>query len=60
MNTTARIESTGETNRIHVSSETAELLREAGKGTWVTQREEKVVAKGEKFNNGVIGCSRVI
>eukprot|EP00977_Amphora_coffeiformis_P022504 scaffold10917_cov155-Amphora_coffeaeformis.AAC.5 len=47
MNTTARIESTGEKNRIHVSSETAELLKEAGKGAWVTAREEKVVAKGK-------------
>ncbi|KAL7572297.1 hypothetical protein ACA910_017895 [Epithemia clementina (nom. ined.)] len=35
MNTTARIESTGQRNRIHISQETASLLAAAGKGHWV-------------------------
>ena len=45
-NTTARIETSGEKNRIHVSKETAELLIAAGKGAWVTPRVDKVLAKG--------------
>lgn len=47
MNTTARIESTGAKNRIHISKETAERLVEAGKGHWVTPREDQVEAKGK-------------
>lgn len=47
MNTTARIESMGEKNRVHLSKETAHLLHEAGKGTWLFKREDKVVAKGK-------------
>ena len=47
MNTTARIESTGAKNKIHLSQETAELLVKAGKGHWVRAREEKVFAKGK-------------
>lgn len=46
MNTAARIESTGQPGRIHVSSETAQLLREAGKGHWIGP-ENKVAAKGK-------------
>lgn len=34
-------------NRIHVSQETADLLIGAGKGHWVTPREEKIEAKGK-------------
>ena len=33
--------------RIHVSAETAEQLRIGGKGSWVAQREDKIVAKGK-------------
>lgn len=47
MNTTARTETTGSPNRIHLSKDTANLLIEAGKSNWVTPREEKVVAKGK-------------
>ena len=47
MNTTARIESTGEPSQIHVSQETADLLTAAGKGQWLTKREDKVIAKGK-------------
>jgi class 3 adenylate cyclase len=47
MNTTARVETTGMKNKIHISRETAELLKGSGKGHWVTAREEKVVAKGK-------------
>jgi hypothetical protein len=41
------MESTGFPNRIQVSQETADLLEAAGKGGWVTQREDKIVAKGK-------------
>ena len=41
------MESTGQKNRIHVSEETAELLRNAGKGHWVYARQELVQAKGK-------------
>ena len=47
MNTTARIESTGDRGCIHLSSETAELLKVAGKQSWLKQRDECVVAKGK-------------
>jgi len=47
VNTCARLESTGTTNRIHLSMETAELLREAGKEDWFVDREDVVSAKGK-------------
>ncbi|KAG7348900.1 adenylate/guanylate cyclase [Nitzschia inconspicua] len=47
MNTTSRIESTGVTNRIHVSQTTATLLIAAGKEKWIIPREEKIAAKGK-------------
>jgi class 3 adenylate cyclase len=47
MNTTARIESTGARGCIHLSSETANLLKQAGKNSWIKQRDECVVAKGK-------------
>ena len=40
VNTTARIESSGERNRIHISSETAELLMNSGKGDWIAKRKK--------------------
>jgi Adenylate and Guanylate cyclase catalytic domain len=43
----SRMESTGEVGRIHVSTSTAELLKAAGKGRWVTERDELVQAKGK-------------
>eukprot|EP00977_Amphora_coffeiformis_P020550 scaffold8371_cov199-Amphora_coffeaeformis.AAC.3 len=47
MNTTARLESTGRAGRIHVSEETAVLLREAGKERWLVERADRVYAKGK-------------
>jgi hypothetical protein len=47
VNTTARIESTGAKNKIHISVETANRLIAAGKEHWVTPRQDKVVAKGK-------------
>ena len=47
MNTTARIETTGERDKIHVSQETADLLIRSGKEHWLAQRENKVEAKGK-------------
>jgi len=32
---------------IHLSSETADLLKAAGKGNWVSPREDKIIAKGK-------------
>jgi class 3 adenylate cyclase len=47
MNTTARMETTGMQNKIHISQETADLLKGSGKGHWVTARDELVSAKGK-------------
>eukprot|EP00526_Cylindrotheca_closterium_P003919 CAMPEP_0113631220 /NCGR_PEP_ID=MMETSP0017_2-20120614/16224_1 /TAXON_ID=2856 /ORGANISM="Cylindrotheca closterium" /LENGTH=1165 /DNA_ID=CAMNT_0000541721 /DNA_START=11 /DNA_END=3511 /DNA_ORIENTATION=- /assembly_acc=CAM_ASM_000147 len=47
VNTCARIETTGTKNKIHVSKETAELLKKSGKTHWVTARGDKVTAKGK-------------
>ena len=47
MNTANRIETTGARSKIHASLETADLLIAAGKGDWVTQREDPVYAKGK-------------
>jgi Adenylate and Guanylate cyclase catalytic domain len=46
-NTTARIESTGEGNRIHLSQDTADHLVAANKGHWIKAREDMVSAKGK-------------
>jgi hypothetical protein len=46
-NTAARIESTGERNRIHLSKDTADLLIDAGKTHWVEERKNTVQAKGK-------------
>lgn len=40
-------QSNGAKNRIHVSEETANLLRAAGKSRWVKKREDKIIAKGK-------------
>ena len=47
MNTAARMESTGEKGRIHISEATAKELKAKGKSMWVTPRVEMVVAKGK-------------
>ncbi|KAL7564170.1 hypothetical protein ACA910_021144 [Epithemia clementina (nom. ined.)] len=47
VNTAARIEASGERNRIHLSEETAQQLVKSNKGHWVTQRTDVVQAKGK-------------
>jgi class 3 adenylate cyclase len=49
VNTAARVESTGSRNKIHLSSETANLVIAAGMGEWVELRKELVQAKGKTF-----------
>mmetsp|Transcript_6633 Transcript_6633/g.10131 ORF Transcript_6633/g.10131 Transcript_6633/m.10131 type:complete len:1139 (+) Transcript_6633:135-3551(+) len=46
-NTAARMESTGIPNRIQASRKTADLLTDAGYGSWVTKRDDLVDAKGK-------------
>ena len=41
------MEHTGEKNRIHLSNELAELLQMTGKHHWISNREDKVEAKGK-------------
>jgi hypothetical protein len=41
------MESNGKRSRIHLSQETADLLIGAGKLSWVTVREDKIIAKGK-------------
>ena len=43
----ARVESTGQRNRIHLSNDTAELLFAGGKQHWCKKRAETVNAKGK-------------
>ena len=47
VNTTARMESNGQRDKIHISQETADLLVGNGKGHWITPRAEKIHAKGK-------------
>ena len=47
VNTCARIETTGQSNRIHVSQETADLLKKANKGHWLSERADTVTPKGK-------------
>ncbi|CAB9518478.1 Receptor-type guanylate cyclase gcy [Seminavis robusta] len=47
VNTAARMESNGSPNRIQVSSKTAEALEKAGKGVWMTKRQDPIEAKGK-------------
>ena len=47
MNTTARVETTGRKNQIHLSETTAALISNANKGHWIVKREDKVTAKGK-------------
>jgi class 3 adenylate cyclase len=43
MNTAARMEHTGERDRIQLSQETADLLIAAGKTNWLSQREDRTL-----------------
>jgi len=47
VNTAARMESHGVRNRIHASSETAGLLKAAGKSQWLVPRRDAIEAKGK-------------
>jgi class 3 adenylate cyclase len=47
VNTAARLESTGEGNRIHLSSTTANLIQDAGHERWIESREGIVTLKGK-------------
>lgn len=47
MNTASRMESRGLPDRIQISSDTADLLRQAGKESWLTPREEMIDVKGK-------------
>lgn len=47
VNTASRMESTGLQDRVQVSNTTAELLVDAGKASWLKQREDTVHAKGK-------------
>jgi hypothetical protein len=47
VNTAARMESNGQSGRIHISESTAKLLMEAGLGKWVTPRKHLIEAKGK-------------
>jgi hypothetical protein len=41
------METSGASNRIHLSSDTAEILMAAGKGSWIEKRKEQVNVKGK-------------
>ena len=43
------MESNGQGGRIHVSQVTADLLVAAGKSSWITPREDKIIAKVRFF-----------
>jgi class 3 adenylate cyclase len=47
MNTAARMESNGMPGRIHVSQQTADELIGRGKASWISEREDKIIAKGK-------------
>lgn len=47
VNTAARIETTGQRDKIHLSQETAELVNQAGKTNWMIRRNDTIVAKGK-------------
>lgn len=43
------MEANGESNRIHISQSTAELIESAGKGAWLQKRADLVEVKGKGF-----------
>jgi hypothetical protein len=46
VNIAARMENTGQRNKIQVTQETADLITEAGKGHWIYQRIDDIGARG--------------
>ena len=51
MNTACRIETSGAAGKIHISQETADLIRKAGKSSWVKKRDGTIIAKGKGVLN---------
>ena len=51
MNMAARMESTGQRNRVQISSTTAELIKAAGKANWIERRGEKIEVKGKGYQD---------
>lgn len=51
VNVAARMEQTGEKNKIQVSQSTASLLEQAGKNHWLSRRDDSIQVKGK----GVLG-----
>ena len=47
VNVAEEMEKNGEFNKLHVSEQTAELLRDAGKSHWLKTREQKILVKGK-------------
>ena len=47
VNTAARMESNSTAGKIHCSKDTADLIMAGGKSQWVTERADKIVAKGK-------------
>lgn len=47
LNVASRMENTSEPSRIHLSNETAKLLKESGKEYWLSQRHDLVSVKGK-------------
>lgn len=47
MNTAARMQTTGETNKIQISSTTAHLLEKDGHSSWIRKRDKPVTLKGK-------------
>lgn len=47
MNSASRMETTGKPGRIHVSPQSAEILRQAGKGSWLEPRDVQIFVKGK-------------
>lgn len=47
VNTASRMESTGAAGKVHLSSATADALKESGKESWFVRREDLVEAKGK-------------
>jgi 3'5'-cyclic nucleotide phosphodiesterase len=47
MNILAHIESTGESGRVHLSAETADLIVKGGKRNWIEKRQDNIVLGGK-------------